>query len=83
MKVVINLQLKNAIILAAGASERLGQPKALVEINGETLTQIIIKKLKKHNLNITIVTRSNSLLEREGPHPRTHASTTGGAHRSS
>ena len=59
MKVVINLQLKNAIILAAGASERLGQPKALVEINGETLTQIIIKKLKKHNLNITIVTRSN------------------------
>ena len=47
MKVVINLQLKNAIILAAGASERLGQPKALVEINGETLTQIIIKKLKK------------------------------------
>ena len=59
MKAVINLQLKNAIILAAGASERLGQPKALVEINGETLTQIIIKRLKKHNLDITIVTRSN------------------------
>ena len=59
MKAVINLQLKNAIILAAGASERLGQPKALVEINGETLTEIIIKRLKKHNLDIIIVTRSN------------------------
>jgi molybdopterin-guanine dinucleotide biosynthesis protein A len=60
MKAVINLQLKNAIILAAGASERLGQPKALVEINGETLTEIIIKRLKKHNLDIIIVTRSKS-----------------------
>lgn len=57
MKVVINLRPENAIILAAGASKRLGQPKALVEVNGETLIEILIKRLKNFNLNIVIVTR--------------------------
>ncbi len=57
MKVVISLYLENAIILAAGASRRLGQPKALVEINGKTLIEILITRLKKFNLNIVIVTR--------------------------
>ena len=57
MKVVISLYLENAIILAAGASRRLGQPKALVELNGKTLIEILITRLKKFNLNIVIVTR--------------------------
>jgi len=57
MKVVISLYLENAIILAAGASRRLGQPKALVELNGKTLIEILIARLKKFNLNIVIVTR--------------------------
>tara|TARA_B100001175_G_C19359220_1_gene566251 strand:+ start:32 stop:604 length:573 start_codon:yes stop_codon:yes gene_type:complete len=57
MKVVISLYLENAIILAAGASRRLGQPKALIEVNGKTLIEILITKLKKFNLNIIIVTR--------------------------
>ena len=58
-KVVVSLQQKNAIILAAGESKRLGQPKALVNIKGESLIQILIKRLKKFNLNVIIVTRSD------------------------
>lgn len=54
---MINLKLNDAIILAAGASERLGMPKALIPLNNETLIQVIIKKLQTFNLNIIIVTR--------------------------
>jgi CTP:molybdopterin cytidylyltransferase MocA len=60
---VVSLQQKNAIILAAGASKRLGQPKALVTIEGKSLIQILIKRLKKFGLNIIIVTRPD--LEKE------------------
>lgn len=49
--------INDVILIAAGASKRLGQPKALIELNGETLIQNIIKKLRKLNLNIIIVTR--------------------------
>tara|TARA_B100000900_G_scaffold12546_1_gene10124 strand:- start:15313 stop:15888 length:576 start_codon:yes stop_codon:yes gene_type:complete len=57
MIIVVNLKQIDAIILAAGASKRLGEPKALVDIHGKSLIQIIIEKLKKHDLRIIIVTR--------------------------
>ena len=57
--VVVDLKINNAIIIAAGASERLGMPKALIDINGETLIQLIIRKLKNNNLNVIIVTRQD------------------------
>ena len=47
MKTVVSLSQIDAIILTAGASKRLGEPKALVDIHGESLIQILIRKLKK------------------------------------
>ena len=58
MKIVVSLKPIDAIILAAGASERLGEPKALVDIHGKSLIHILIEKLRKHNLRIIIVTHS-------------------------
>ena len=47
-----------ALILAAGASSRLGEPKPLVEINGKTVYQHTVNKLKKAGIkNIFCVTR--------------------------
>ena len=48
-----------AIILAAGASERLGMHKALVEVGDETLVELVCKKLQRSNLKVTIVTRNS------------------------
>ena len=48
-----------AIILAAGASTRLGRPKALVEWNGVTLIELAVRQLQEAGVNdIVIVTRS-------------------------
>ena len=48
-----------AIILAAGASSRLGRPKALVEWNGETLIELAVRQLQESGVDeIVIVTRS-------------------------
>jgi CTP:molybdopterin cytidylyltransferase MocA len=48
-----------AIILAAGASTRLGRPKALVEWNGETLIERAVRQLEAAGVEkIVIVTRS-------------------------
>ncbi len=48
-----------AIILAAGASTRLGRPKALVEWNGETLIELAVRQLREAGIEeIVIVTRS-------------------------
>ena len=57
MKAVISLTQIDAILLAAGASKRLGEPKSLVDINGKSLIYMIIQKLKKINVRIIIVTR--------------------------
>ena len=46
-----------AIILAAGSSERLGMHKALVEVGGMTLIELVGEKLQQANLKVTIVTR--------------------------
>lgn len=48
-----------AVILAAGASQRLGQPKSLVEIGNSTLVGVAYKKLIKAGCSpVIIVTRS-------------------------
>ena len=54
---VVDLSQIDAILLAAGASKRLGEPKALVDIHGESLIKLIIRKLKQNDLRIIIVTR--------------------------
>ena len=49
-----------AVILAAGSSERLGQPKALVNFNGETLIKMAVRQLKDSGCEtIVIVTNSD------------------------
>lgn len=50
----------NAMILAAGLGTRLkpltdNKPKALVEINGQTLLELAIKKLQRHGFNNIIL----------------------------
>ena len=49
--------IRNSVILAAGASRRLGHPKALVEFGGITLVEKIASTLEKTGLSVTIVTR--------------------------
>ena len=48
-----------AIILAAGASARRGAHKALVEVGGMTLIELVGEKLQRANLKVTIVTRGS------------------------
>ena len=53
-----------AIILAAGASQRLGQPKSLVRIGDTTLVGMAYKKLDKAGCSpIVIVTRSELVFD--------------------
>jgi CTP:molybdopterin cytidylyltransferase MocA len=53
-----------AIILAAGASQRLGQPKSLVRIGDTTLVGMAYQKLDKAGCSpIVIVTRSELAFE--------------------
>ena len=65
MKTVVSLSQIDAILLTAGASKRLGEPKALVDIHGESLIQILIRKLKQKKLRIIIVTRAELFNEME------------------
>ena len=53
---MVSLGQIDAIILTAGASKRLGEPKALADIHGESLIEILIRKLKEKKLRIIIVT---------------------------
>ena len=65
MKTVVSLSQIDAILLTAGASKRLGEPKALVDIHGESLIEILIRKLKGKKLRIIIVTRVELFNEME------------------
>ena len=65
MKTVVSLGQIDAIVLTAGASKRLGEPKALVDIHGESLIEILIRKLKGKKLRIIIVTRVELFNEME------------------
>ena len=46
------------IVLAAGESSRLGYPKALIEVGGETLVSWISRRLTELGLSPVIVTRN-------------------------
>ena len=47
----------DVIVLAAGLSSRLGQPKALVDVNGRSLISCLIDRLNKlKQVEITAVT---------------------------
>ena len=65
MKTVVSLGQIDAIVLTAGASKRLGEPKALVDIHGESLIEILIRKLKGKKIRIIIVTRVELFNEME------------------
>ena len=62
---MVNLSQIDAILLTAGASKRLGEPKSLVDIHGDSLIQIVIRKLKQKKLRIIIVTRAELFNEME------------------
>ena len=47
-----------AIVLAAGKSERLGEPKALLNFGKGTLIKFIVDRLEKLNLEVIVVTNS-------------------------
>ena len=50
----------DVIVLAAGRSSRLGQPKALVDVNGGTLIEHLVKRLhQRGNVEMTIVTNND------------------------
>ena len=65
MKIVVSLNQIDAILLTAGASKRLGEPKALADIHGESLIEILIRKLKQKKMRIIIVTRAELFNEME------------------
>ncbi len=44
------------VVLAAGSSERLGQPKALVRIGGRSLVEWVVSRLQAHGLDPLVVT---------------------------
>ena len=47
------------IVLAAGASARLGQPKAFLEMDGKPLIQHLVERLEAVGLEPVIVTRAD------------------------
>jgi len=53
------MRINEAIVLAAGASKRLGSPKALVEVKGQTLVELVCNKLQNAGLSATVVTRNS------------------------
>ena len=54
----------DVIVLAAGRSSRLGQPKALVDVNGRPLIAHLIQRLQRvSDIEITIVTNNDILAE--------------------
>jgi len=54
--VVTDAAAIGCIVLAAGASERLGQPKALVRIGERCLVEWVVSRLQAHGLDPLVVT---------------------------
>jgi len=61
--VQLPMRIDRGIVLAAGASKRLGSHKALIEVGGQTLVQLVCSKLQSAGLSVTVVTR-NSLKQK-------------------
>ena len=57
------MRIDRGIVLAAGASKRPGRHKAFIEIEGQTLVQLVCSKLQSAGLSVTVVTR-NSLKQK-------------------
>ena len=53
------MRIDRGIVLAAGASKRLGSHKALIEVEGETLVELVCSKLQSAGLSVTVVTRNS------------------------
>ena len=53
------MRINEAIVLAAGASKRLGSPKALVEVKGQTLVELVCSKLQSAGISVTVITRNS------------------------
>tara|TARA_B100000678_G_scaffold47337_1_gene37033 strand:- start:86 stop:661 length:576 start_codon:yes stop_codon:yes gene_type:complete len=51
------------VVLAAGASERLGQPKALVRIGERCLVEWVVSRLQTHGLDPLVVTNEEIIDE--------------------
>ncbi len=51
------------VVLAAGASERLGQPKALVRIGERRLVEWVVSRLRGHGLKPLVVTNEEIIDE--------------------
>ncbi len=53
----------DVILLAAGRSSRLGQPKALVDIDGQPLIQRLMSRLHQLHAEVTVVTNTGLLAD--------------------
>ena len=54
----------DAIVLAAGRSSRLGQPKALIDLDGQKLVQYLLNRLHQLNeIEVTIVSNKDLLVD--------------------
>tara|TARA_B100001113_G_scaffold352233_1_gene353121 strand:+ start:1215 stop:1799 length:585 start_codon:yes stop_codon:yes gene_type:complete len=63
----------DVILLAAGRSSRLGQPKALIDVNGLTLIEHLVNRLHQvASLEVTVVTNNDLLAEIMLLCPSTH-----------
>jgi len=61
--VVADAAAIGCIVLAAGASERLGQPKALVRIGDRCLVEWVVSRLQTHGLDPLVVTNEEIIDE--------------------
>ena len=50
--VQLPMRIDRGIVLAAGASKRLGSHKALIEVEGETLVELVCSKLQSAGLSV-------------------------------
>ena len=52
-----------ALILAAGASRRLGRPKALIEVEGTPVVRMLVNRLQEVGIDSVIVTRQELMFD--------------------
>ncbi len=52
-----------ALILAAGASRRLGRPKALIEVEGTPVVRMLVNRLQEAGIDSVIVTRQELMFD--------------------